>query len=209
MRVLVITHPTPVDIKRIIDIHEDDIVIGVDQAILALHQQDIRIDLAVGDFDSLADLTLLEGLKTVRLEAIKDVTDTHQALIEAMRFQPDALYLIGGVGGERIEHFVAHILLFDTFPTLIMQHERSTLFMLATGTWTLASDGYISFFAYPEATLSLKGFEYDLTDYHLQTYDPLGISNQITKSEGIITIHQGRVLVIMSDRDSVSNLLNG
>ncbi len=202
MNVYVITHPTPEDIKGIIDLHDDDIVIGVDQAILAIHKQHIKIDLAVGDFDSLADPTLLDGLKTVRLESVKDVTDTHQALLEAMRFKPDELYLIGGIGGERIEHFFAHILLFDLFPTLIMQHEHSTIFMLEEGTWTLSSDGYVSVFAYPEASLSLKGFKYELNDYHLKTYDPLGISNEITSQEGIITIHKGRVLVIMSDRES-------
>src|SRR3989339_2069504 len=106
MRVLVITHPTPKDIRAFFPLREDDYIIAVDQAVSNLYKQRIKIDLAIGDFDSLSNHGMLNSLNVIKLNPVKDVTDTNQALIEAMNMKPDELYMIGGIGGERIEHFM-------------------------------------------------------------------------------------------------------
>ena len=53
MTVYVVTYPTPKDIKSLTSIKDDDVIIGVDQAVFYLYKQRIRIDLAVGDFEIL------------------------------------------------------------------------------------------------------------------------------------------------------------
>jgi thiamine pyrophosphokinase len=201
MRVLIVVHPVPKDIKKIITLKDDDYVIAVDQAVLDLYKQRIKIDLAVGDFDSLKNEGILTQLNVVRLKPEKDVTDTYQALVEASKLNPDELLMIGGIGGDRIEHFVVHLMHFNEFKNLRILNDNSEIFMLEEGIKEISFDGYISVFAYPEATITLDGFKYPLNNYKLTQYDPLGISNEMVKEKAQIHVHQGRVLVILSQKD--------
>ncbi len=200
MRVIVVTHPTPKDIRKLIDYKDSDYIIGVDQAILSLYKQRIPIHLAVGDFDSLTNHGMLSQLNVVRLNAVKDVTDTHQALVEAAKVNPDELYMVGGIGGDRVEHFMIHTMFFNEFPNLIIKDEKSTLFLLEKGMHEFKNKDYMTFIAYPKAQLSLSGFKYNLNSYRLTTYDPLCISNEIEDQVGHVNVHEGKVLVVISKK---------
>lgn len=199
MRAIIICHPVPKDVKRLIKIEDDDFLVAVDQAVADCYKQRIRIDLAVGDFDSLKNEGLLKKLEVLRLNPVKDVTDTYQALIEAKKKDPDDIIMIGGIGGSRIEHFVAHLMFFNEFPELVIKDENSTIRLLSEGSYKIKNDErFISLFAYPIAKLSLTDFKYDLDRYLLKTYDPLCISNEIIKEEAILTVHEGKVVMIQS-----------
>ncbi len=200
MRVIIVTHPTPKDIKSFFPLLDSDYIIAVDQAVQSLFKQRIKIDLAVGDFDSLTNHHMLSQLDVIRLNPVKDVTDTHQALVEAMKIDPDELYLIGGIGGNRIEHFMVHTMFFNEFPNLIIKDENSTIYLLEKGLHEIKDLGYISIFAYPKANLSLMGFKYNLTEYLLTVYDPLCISNELDEKIGFIDIHEGKVIVVSSKK---------
>jgi thiamine pyrophosphokinase len=200
MRVLVVTHPTPKDIKKIIDIKDSDVIIAVDQAVLALYKQRIKIDLAVGDFDSLNNQGILTQLNVVRLNPIKDVTDTHQALVEATKMNPDEIVLIGGIGGDRIDHFMIHTMFFDEFPNLKMVDDNTTITLLQEGLHEVQTEGYVTYIAYPKAKLSLMGFKYPLQEYLLMSYDPLCISNEVIEEKGITHVLEGRLLQIVTKK---------
>lgn len=200
MRVLVVTHPTPKDIRAFFPLREEDYIIAVDQAVSNLYKQRIKIDLAIGDFDSLSNHGMLNSLNVIKLNPVKDVTDTNQALIEAMNMKPDELYMIGGIGGERIEHFMVHTMFFSQFPKLVIKDEKSTLFLMEEGVHQLSNHDFNTFIGYPEAVLTLIGFKYPLDHYHLNQYDPLCISNEILGNQGTVTVHQGRLLVIISKK---------
>ena len=200
MRVLVVTHPTPKDIRAFFPLREDDYIIAVDQTVSNLYKQRIKIDLAIGDFDSLSNQGMLNSLNVIRLNPIKDVTDTNQALVEAMKMNPEELYLIGGIGGDRIEHFIIHTMFFNQFPKLVIKDEKSTLFLLTEGVHHLKNNDFNTFIGYPSARLSLAGFKYNLDQYQLNQYDPLCISNEILSNQGTVTVHQGRLLAIISKK---------
>ncbi|MDR4968761.1 MAG: thiamine diphosphokinase [Acholeplasmataceae bacterium] len=201
MRAIIVTHPTPKDIKKIFPLKDSDYIIAVDQAVLSLYKQRIKIDLAVGDFDSLQNHGILTNLNVVRLNPVKDVTDTHQALVEASKLNADELYLIGGIGGERIEHFMVHTMFFNEFPEMIIKDDHSTIYLLDKGVHEISNNNhYVSIFAYPRAKVSLTGFKYDLTEYLLTTYDPLGISNELSEHKGFIEVFEGKVLVVISKK---------
>ncbi len=195
MTVYVVTYPTPKEIKSLVHIQDDDVVIGVDQAVFYLYKQRIRIDLAVGDFDSLKQQGLLHTIKTEKLPVKKDVTDTFYALTRAYEMSPDKVVLIGGAAGERIEHMVAHMMLFHHFNDLKMMTENSIIYT-STKSLQITHSGFINIFPYPEAKVTLKGFEYPLDEYDMRPYDMLGISNQLTGDHGDIIIHEGRILII-------------
>lgn len=196
MRVLVVTHPTPKDIRKIIPLKDSDVIIAVDQAVLQLYKQRIKIDLAVGDFDSLKNESMLSQLNVIKLNPIKDVTDTHQALVEAKKMMPDELILIGGIGGDRIDHFMIHTMFFDEFEDLKMIDEHTEMCLLKPGVYQVKTKGYVTYVAYPKAVISLHDFKYQLQEYSLNTYDPLCISNEIVGEYGEVIIHEGRVLEI-------------
>jgi thiamine pyrophosphokinase len=201
MRVLVVVHPVPKDIKKIISYKDDDYIIAVDQAVLSLYKQRIPIDLAIGDFDSLNNHGILNTLNVLKLDPIKDVTDSYQALIEAKKLNPDEYIMLGGIGGNRVEHFMAHILLFNQFPKLKIINDNSEIFMLENQDYIVDFKGYVSIFAYDNALITLKGFKYPLEAYELKRYDPLGISNEMISNQATIKVEKGRVLVVLSKRD--------
>ncbi len=200
MRVFVVTYPTPKDIRKIMPLTESDYIIAVDQAVSSLYKQRIKINLAVGDFDSLSNHSMLLNLNVVRLNAVKDVTDTHQALVEAAKINPDELYLIGGIGGERIEHFIVHTMFFNEFPQLVIKDDNSTLFLLEKGVHEFSNRDFNTFIGYPKAKISLDGFKYNLNEYRLLPYDPLCISNEVSESVGYVHVHEGKVLAIISKK---------
>lgn len=201
MRAIVVCHPTPKDIKKIFNFKDDDYIIAVDQAVIDLYKQRIKIDLAVGDFDSLKNHGVLTNLNVIKLKPEKDVTDTYQALLEAKKIGSSELVLIGGIGGDRIEHFMVHLMHFDAFPELKIIDDHSEIYMLNEGQHDISFDGYVSVFAYPEALITLKGFKYELDQYELAAYDPLGISNEIVKEKAHIFVLKGRILVVLSKTD--------
>lgn len=201
MRCLVICHPVPKDIKRLIKIEDSDYIIAVDQAVSDCYKQRIKMDLAVGDFDSLKNEALLKKLNVLRLNPIKDVTDTYQALVEANKKDPEDFIMIGGIGGSRIEHFMVHLMFFNEFPNLLIKDENSTIRLLTPGSYRLQNDNrFISLFAYPVCKISMRDFKYELDHYLLKTYDPLCISNEIIKEEAILTIHEGKAIMVQSNK---------
>lgn len=56
-------------------------------------------------------------------------------------------------------------------------------------------------FAYPKATLTLKDFKYNISNYKLDLFDPLIISNELNSTLGEVEIIEGKVLVIETKKD--------
>lgn len=198
MRVLVFVYPLSENIKSFFEIKKTDYIIAVDSAVEILIKQNITPNLAVGDFDSLSDHSLLSNIKTVKLAEIKDETDSFVAIEEAFKLTDDVI-MIGGFCGERIEHFIAHLLLFNKFPKLIIMSENSVVKLLEKGVYNIQTQNYISLFSYEESLINLKGFKYNLENYLLKPYDPLCISNEVI-DKGTIEVVRGKILYIESKK---------
>ena len=108
--------------------------------------------------------------------------------------------LIGGIGGDRIEHFMIHTMFFNEFPKMIIKDENSTLFLLEKGVHEFKNQDYNTFIGYPKAVISLDGFKYNLNEYRLLPYDPLCISNEVIDQVGQVKVHEGKVLAIISKK---------
>jgi len=92
-----------------------DLVIAADSGLKTAFEAGYTVDLAVGDMDSLDDLTLLDrlcGSCIERWPADKDYTDTELALAAGRRMGADTLVLAGG-GGGRLDHTLALVQLFS------------------------------------------------------------------------------------------------
>lgn len=99
--------------------HPADRVIAVDGGV-TLVPADLRVDLLVGDFDSLPEtFELDDGSRAARVEHLprdKDVTDFEAALALALAEGPSGIHVVNGIG-ERLDHLVALLAMLECIPS--------------------------------------------------------------------------------------------
>ena len=184
----------------------DSYVIGVDKGALFCLNNNIKMDLAVGDFDSvnINDYELIKNTtKVVKLNPIKDDTDTEHALNLVKDY--DEILILGGIKGNRIEHFISMLIYLKKFPNLVIKDDYSIIFSSSKDLKIKKAEEYkyISIFSLDNDTLiSLKGFKYNLDNYNLKTDNPLGVSNEIIDDYGIISL-KGRIMIIRTRDDNI------
>ncbi len=178
-------------------------VIGVDEGAYVAIRNNVKLDVAIGDFDSIdpEKLAYIKGkTKVIQLPQEKNETDT----MAALKLCKDAtrITILGGIQGKRIEHFIANLILMENYPKVEMLDNNSHMYIMDSSFSIKKNDyKFISFFALRETRLTLEGFSYPLNNYILKNNDPLTISNELTSPMGIVTIKDGRVLVIQSKED--------
>ena len=179
--------------------NEGDFLIAADAGYRYLKEAGIRVDLYVGDGDSL--LYTPEEIRTVLLPSVKDDTDTLAALREGLRRGYRRFYLYGALGGKRFSHSLANLqLLFflaEQGATGTLVDQNATVTLLSPGEYQMDLEGgYFSLFALAErVTLSIDHAKYAPKNLTLTPDFPLGVSNEGTKSTQLL-IHEGRALLV-------------
>lgn len=198
MKIAVVSPQVPKNLKELINI-SDYIFYACDKAVEDLTEQNIPIELAIGDFDSLGNLGLLKGVKTIKLNKVKDFSDTSYAIRHAYN-QSDDVVLIGGVKGSRSDHFFANLLLLDKYNNLTIIDDTNKIFRLDKGVHLIKKENYnyLSIFPLEDAILTVSGTEYNLEKELLKVNDPLGLSNKITSQSATIELHEGVILVFQT-----------
>ncbi len=189
--------PASAILKRLPDI---GFVCAADSGLDTLAAWGLRADLAVGDFDSLADPGLLAACPEVmRHPAAKDDTDTELGLAELRRRGWESVMLAGG-GGGRLDHILAIRALFErpdspdewltAFERVVLLRETRefscapgstvSVFPLAGGSSGMGSEGL----AWP-----LEGLVWDAGHF--------GLSNVASNGRFSITPGSAPLLVIM------------
>ena len=199
MNVYLIVHPVPNNLNEIIK--KPAYVIAVDQGLFDAYKQGVLVDLAIGDFDSLKDVSLLEKVKSIKLDPVKDKTDTESAFEYACTLKPKHITIVGGLGGARFEHSYANLLLLFEYDDLSIITEHTKIVKYGVGTYIEHYSEYISIFTEDRAIISLKGFKYDLNRYGLNKLDRLGISNELMKQTGEIKVHAGSIVIMYTKKD--------
>lgn len=177
------------------------IVVGIDRGAYLAYLENIKLDYAVGDFDSISAQELEElynYTKVIKLNPVKDETDTLYAL--RMFKDCENLIVLGGITGKRIDHFVANLKLFYEFPNLTIV-DNDTIIKLCDKISDFHKDEYnfYSFFALEDVyDLSLKGFKYELDNYVLSHTSNLGVSNEIVNETANLSYSKGKLLLIKS-----------
>ena len=175
------------------------VVVGIDKGAYLGYLANIKLDYAIGDFDSISacELKLLEEYtKVIKLNPIKDDTDTMHAL--NMFAGSDKIIILGGIMGPRIDHFVANLKLFYKFSNLVMI-DNNTMIMEVKNDDRFPKDEYkyFSLFALEDVyDLTLEGFKYSLNNYFLSKENPLAVSNEITSYIAKVNFSSGKLLLI-------------
>ena len=191
-------------------IRPDDFRIGVDSGALFLLKSGFPPHLAIGDFDSVTE----EEKEAIRAAAAeyrdcdpvaKDLTDSEMAVREALRRGFERIVLWGAIG-SRFDHSLANVHLLkqahDAGSELIVADENNDIRLCADRVRIDAEDGfkYVSLLPLtPEVRgVTLEGFRYPLRNAVLKLGWSLGVSNELERVSGTITVGEGLLLVIRS-----------
>ncbi len=202
MIIKIFTGPLNYDLDKLYQKEEGEFIIGVDQACKLLIDNKIKIDLAVGDFDSSIlskEEVMTYAAETVMFDSIKNYTDTDLAIREALKRSHDEIVIYGGIG-KRLDHTYANILLlsFGSYGNIKMINDDTEVSVLTKGIYNIENSyKYISFYALEDILdLTLKGFKYELNNHNLTTLSPLGTSNE---GSGTVNFSVGKLLVIKTN----------
>ena len=177
-----------------------DYIVGVDRGALVCATLGIMMDLAIGDFDSVSaeelDMIRTFSKEVVRLDTVKDMTDTQAALSYVEDF--DEVMICGGLGG-RIDHQQINIGLVKKDIRLSLWDENHLIYAVdGEKTIKKADYRYLSLFACTESTVDLSGVKYPLSNRKIDENDLYLVSNEILDEEAFIRVN-GKVLIIQSN----------
>lgn len=178
-----------------------DMVIAADAGLRYLEQSGISADLVIGDFDTLH--LKPQHPNVIELNAEKDDTDMLAAVREGIKAGYELFHIYCGMGG-RIEHTIANVQLLSELSQngkqgfLFGQNCILTVITNRTLSFPKSAFGFISVFSYSEKSkgVFLKGLKYELDNATLTNTFPIGVSNEFTGNESVITVKSGTLLVV-------------
>lgn len=189
-------------------IDDADCIICADSGIVHCNLMKLKADMWVGDFDSsdfeeFSKLNAAKDAEVIRLNPMKDDTDTEFALDLAVKRGYKEIILIGGVG-TRLDHSLANVFLMEKYfklgVNLTIVNENNIFNLSCNSTVTLRRSRmkYVSLLPLETVTVTNSGFLYPLNNELLYRYSSRGISNELTEEFGTITISGGCAVIIES-----------
>ena len=181
---------------------ESDFLIGADRGCQILKEQGIRIDLAVGDFDSGKIPT---DTSVIRYPIKKDETDGAIAIKHAIQKGYNKIRMYGAIGGL-LDHTIAiistmchyaekgiDIALIDGDNVIFALHNNSVGF-------SKEANGRISVFSHTDKSVGVceKGLLYTLDNFTLDNKTSLGSGNSFIGEVSEISVEEGTLLIYTS-----------
>lgn len=184
-----------------------DLIMAADRGAANALQRGCQPAIIVGDFDSLDDLPLQtlkkRGCEIIQAQVEKDETDTELAIRVAIERGATQITLLGALGGARIDHTVANILLltgFETTPIRIVDGPATCWLLRGPGYSTIGghTGDLLSLFplAGDVAGVSTTGLYYPLHSDILRFGRPRGVSNTLTGDQAEVSLERGLLLII-------------
>lgn len=164
-----------------------------------------RVDLLLGDLDSLNESELPKDMEQIKVPAEKDFTDTQLAVEAALKRGADEIVIIGGLDG-RLDHTLSNLsILRDLFarriPAVITNGQNRVRFLDSTST-LIAKSGfpYLSVIATDPVVkgVSMEGCKYPLKKAVLKRDYNYAVSNEITGNCALISVRKGGIYLIES-----------
>ncbi len=188
-----------------------DYLIAADSGMNFLHRNRIVPDIVAGDFDSVDDDSLdefssLPDIEMLRLNPIKDDTDTEFVIREAIRRGATEITLLGATG-TRLDHGLANVYMLGigleegVQIQIIDAHNRIRMIDDVVEIPKAEQFGdYISILPVKGDAkgVTLSGVKYPLKDAHMSSFSSLGVSNEIVEEKANISVMEGILLVIES-----------
>jgi thiamine pyrophosphokinase len=198
-------------LSRLALLEPDAITIAADSGIDLAFALGRRVDVAVGDFDSVTtaglERAMDEGAEIVRHPAAKDATDLELTLDVAVRRGARRLVVMGGHGG-RLDHLLANVALLSG-PSLasceVTAHLGPALLTVVRGPGERSLQGEVGELVtlIPQhgdaAGVTTTGLAYPLRDEALASGTSRGVSNLFTTASATVRLTAGVLAVIQPD----------
>ena len=183
----------------------DDLVIAADSGYLSAKALGERVDILLGDFDSLGTPPCDGSVEIIRVPAEKDLTDTQIALETAVGRGADEVIIVGGMSG-RLDHTLSNLsILEDMYERHIhgymVDGQNRVHFIRSTSTLVARSAyKYISLLAADETVkgVSMEGGKYPLKNKTLRRRVQWTVSNEIAHNVVLITVKKGGLYIVES-----------
>ena len=191
--------------------NEYDCMIAADSGMNFLHRNGIVPDVIAGDFDSVEgeSLAYFQGLNNVqvmKLNPIRDDTDTEFVIREAIRRGATDITVLGATG-TRLDHMLANVNLLgigvEEGVSIQLVDKYNRIRMIDTYMEIRKSEQFGDFVSVLPVRgdakgVTLEGMKYPLKDADIACFSSLGVSNEIVEDVAKISVKQGVLLVIES-----------
>ena len=185
----------------------ESIRIAADAGVLNAKLLGERIDIALGDFDSLGERVceIPKGAERLTVPAEKDETDTQLAVNEALKRGADEIVIIGGLDG-RLDHTLSNIAILEAMfdqgvPCVITNGQNRVRYIRSTST-LIARSGYkyLSLIAVDETVkgVSVEGCKYSLGNARLSKKFQYAVSNEIEGNCALVSVRKGGIYIVES-----------
>ena len=206
---IILGAPKQEEIKPLME--DKGLVIGVDRGSIYAFEEDIKVDIALGDFDSMSikeKKLLTRNVSKIRnYPADKDDTDTEIALLYVLENYPEAKILIYNWYGGRIDHLYSLFMLVlqKRFQPLVSKirfiSEKNHLSFYLPGEHIINKIGKMNYLSYILLTkvknLTLKDVKYVLSEENFEQPQAL-ISNEFLSEQARFSFSKGIIGVIQS-----------
>ena len=185
-----------------------DLIIAADAGYLTAKKMGVTPDILLGDFDTLGEENIPDGIECLRVPAEKNDTDTQLAVQVAIERGVWEIVIIGGLSG-RIDHTLSTLAILEDlwerkagriYATLTDGKNR-VRFIRSSGTILPRSQyRFFSLIAADETVkgITLDGCKYPLKNGRISRRNQWAVSNEITGNCALIEIKRGGVWVIES-----------
>ena len=193
-----------------------DLLIAADSGMNFLYRNQLMPDVRAGDFDSVkadvleyftaGDTRMCANPEILRLNPVKDDTDTEFVIREAIRRGATHITILGGTG-TRLDHVLGNVHLLGIGLScgveIEMMDAHNRIRMIKDKIILKKDEQFGLFvsilpFAGDAKGVTLKGFKYPLENAVVKSFSSLGISNEIVEEQATVQVEEGILLVIES-----------
>lgn len=166
----------------------------------------IRPNLVMGDMDSIKE-DLPKKINFIKFPVEKDDTDMMICTKKALEMGAEEILIIGGTGGDRIDHTIANICILKFLDEMNISHrligDTQELLVLGEGKSLKIKnlEGHtISVFPFGNNLCKVwyDGLYYKMSGNNIYVNNPVGISNRVISENSTIKIIKGSALIIIS-----------
>ncbi len=201
MKALIFSGGTFTFLPEQIDLNEYSLIITADSGYLVARDLGLMPDIFIGDFDSVLEEEV-KAKKIIRLNPVKDMTDTQEAIDVAISNGAEKITILGALG-NRIDHTIANIHLLKYAKEKNVTAEIvdvDTYITLVTNEQSIKkTEGFcLSLIPLTDCTgVCVSGVYYPLKNAEMQIGNPYGISNEFTEDVAEIKVASGELLLML------------
>ncbi len=182
----------------------DDIVICADSGYKNAVKMGAKVNVLVGDFDSLGDVPC-DADEIFKVPAEKNSTDTQLAVDIAIERGAEEIIIVTSTGG-RVDHALSSMAILEYLwdkkkPGYIVNGQNRVRFFKDSGIIIVRSQyKYFSLITLDKTAkkVSIDGGKYPLKNANIERGFQFAVSNEIVKNAALITVKKGSVYVIES-----------